>query len=72
MTPLSVPPTSYCEELPSGSPDPNGEGNSLQHIYIDQIRQLRDNESTTLYVDFTHVLRADDVLASAITEQYIR
>jgi DNA replication licensing factor MCM6 len=41
-------------------------------IYIEQIHTLRECELTTLYVDFGHLLRKDEVLADAIQKQYYR
>ncbi|KAG8797634.1 MCM DNA helicase complex subunit mcm6 [Serendipita sp. 398] len=41
-------------------------------IYVDQIKAMRDAEITTLYVDFSHLLDRDDVLARAISDQYYR
>ncbi|GAA94868.1 uncharacterized protein L969DRAFT_26513 [Mixia osmundae IAM 14324] len=41
-------------------------------IYIDQIQALREFDLTTLYVDFSHVLTAEEVLARAVAEQYYR
>ncbi|MCO5565954.1 hypothetical protein L7F22_019629 [Adiantum nelumboides] len=63
---------SFREEHPSGSPDPDGDGNGVEPLYVEQIRALRGQERTTVYVDFTHVLRFDEILAGAINEQYIR
>lgn len=63
---------SYREEHASGSPDPDGDGNGVEPLYVEQIRSLRSNERTTVYVDFTHVLRFDEILAGAISEQYVR
>ncbi|MCO5554240.1 hypothetical protein L7F22_007768 [Adiantum nelumboides] len=62
----------FREEHPSGSPDPDGDGNGVEPIYVEQIRALRGQERTTVYVDFTHILRFDEILAGAINEQYIR
>ncbi|PWN36195.1 putative MCM6-involved in replication [Meira miltonrushii] len=63
---------SFREEHSSGSPDPDGDGNGVEPLYVEQIRALRGQERTTVYVDFTHVLRFDEILAGAINEQYIR
>lgn len=63
---------SFREEHQSGSPDPDGDGNGVEPLYVEQIRSLRGQERTTVYVDFTHVLRFDEILAGAINEQYIR
>ena len=40
--------------------------------YIDQIYSLRDYGKTTLFVDFTHLLRHEEVLARAVADQYYR
>ncbi|KAF8522892.1 MCM-domain-containing protein [Hysterangium stoloniferum] len=40
--------------------------------YIQQIHTMRDLELTTLYVDYTHLLQRDEVLARAISDQYYR
>lgn len=41
-------------------------------IYIEQIHTMREYELTTLYVDYSHLLQKDDVLADAIQMQYYR
>ncbi|KAF7302952.1 DNA helicase [Mycena kentingensis (nom. inval.)] len=41
-------------------------------LYISQIRDMALHEITTLYVDFTHILLKDDVLANAIQQHYYR
>lgn len=41
-------------------------------IYIEQVKTMRDYELTTLYVDFSHLLERDEVLARAISDQYYR
>ena len=40
--------------------------------YISQIHGMKDNELTTLYVDFSHLLEREEVLARAVAEQYYR
>ena len=62
---------SFVDQPLSGSPDPDGE-RVQDPVYIDQIYALRDYGRTTLFVDFSHVLRQDDVLARAISDQYYR
>ncbi|CCA74171.1 probable MCM6-involved in replication [Serendipita indica DSM 11827] len=66
---------SYTENvtLPS-TPTPDGYGGAgeNEYVYIDQIKAMRDAEITTLYVDFSHLLNRDDVLARAISDQYYR
>lgn len=41
-------------------------------IYVEQVSIMRDHDLTTIYVDFTHILKADDVLATAIQTKYYR
>lgn len=41
-------------------------------IYVEQIHTMREYELTTLYVDFTHILTKDDILADAIQKHYYR
>ncbi|PWZ02651.1 putative MCM6-involved in replication [Testicularia cyperi] len=61
----------FVDQPLSGSPDPNGE-RAQDPLYIDQIFALRDYNRTTLFVDFSHILRTDEVLARAISDQYYR
>ncbi|PWN50419.1 putative MCM6-involved in replication [Violaceomyces palustris] len=60
----------FIDQPLSGSPDPDGD--QIDRIYVDQIKALRDYGRTTLFVDFSHVLRFDEVVARAISEQYLR
>ncbi|KZO90452.1 MCM-domain-containing protein [Calocera viscosa TUFC12733] len=48
-------------------PDVEGE-----KYYISQIHNMKQNETSTLYVDFSHLLERDEVLARAISDQYYR
>lgn len=41
-------------------------------FYIDQIHAMKEFEFTTLYVDFSHLLEREEVLARAIQGQYYR
>lgn len=45
---------------------------SPELVYVHQVRSMRDYGLTTLYVDYTHLLQKDDVLADAIQRQYYR
>lgn len=40
--------------------------------YIEQIKTLKEYEMTTIYVDFSHLLEREEVLARAIQGQYYR
>ncbi|KDN40343.1 MCM-domain-containing protein [Tilletiaria anomala UBC 951] len=61
----------FAEEPISGSQDPDGDRAGAP-IYIEQIRALQEYDKTTLFVDFTHVVQHEEVLARAISEQYYR
>lgn len=41
-------------------------------IYIDQIHLMREHNLVTLYVDYSHLLQKDEVLANAIQTKYYR
>jgi len=41
-------------------------------IYIQQIHAMKEFDLTTLYVDYTHLLKKDEILARAISDQYYR
>ncbi|KAN0063015.1 MCM DNA helicase complex subunit mcm6 [Thecaphora frezii] len=62
---------SFVDTPLGATSDPDAEKPN-EPIYIDQIVALRDYGRTTLFVDFSHVLRHDDVLARAISDQYYR
>jgi DNA replication licensing factor MCM6 len=40
--------------------------------YVEQIREMQEFEYTVLYVDFSHLLEREEVLANAIQTQYYR
>lgn len=44
----------------------------IEPHYIQQIHALKDFELTTLYVDYSHLLDRDPILARAIGDQYYR
>jgi len=52
--------------------DPSLGSHPREPLYIDQIKALRDFQRTTLFVDFSHILRYEEILARAISEQYYR
>ncbi|KAI8900086.1 MCM2/3/5 family-domain-containing protein [Globomyces pollinis-pini] len=41
-------------------------------LYIEQIRILRKTQSSTIYIDFTHLQSHNDILSDAISLQYFR
>lgn len=43
-----------------------------QLMYIEQVKNLSRSESTTVYVDFSHLEAVNEVLAEAIQSQYYR
>ncbi|KIY49483.1 MCM-domain-containing protein [Fistulina hepatica ATCC 64428] len=58
----------------SATPDPDGNAPNAgtELIYVEQIHTMREYELTTLYVDFSHIMHVDSVLAEAIQAQYYR
>lgn len=40
--------------------------------YIQQVKELKEFEKTTLYIDFGHLLEYEEILARAIQQQYYR
>lgn len=43
-----------------------------KRVYLEQIKGMRELDLCTLYVDFTHLLDREEVLAKAITDFYYR
>jgi len=43
-----------------------------KRVYLEQIKSMRELDLCTLYVDFTHLLDREEVLAKAITDFYYR
>jgi DNA replication licensing factor MCM6 len=62
----------YHEEPLSGSPDPDGDGMHAEPYYLGQIRRLNlgQHRSTTVYVDFSHLLRYNADMAQNIVQNY--
>jgi hypothetical protein len=52
-------------------PQPGAEGDPSLY-YVEQIKTLKEYEMTTVYVDFSHLLEREEVLARAIQGQYYR
>lgn len=48
------------------------DGELDRHPYIEQIKNMKEYEISTLYVSFKHILERDDVLADAIRSHYYR
>eukprot|EP00268_Persea_americana_P052479 TRINITY_DN5877_c0_g1_i1.p1 TRINITY_DN5877_c0_g1~~TRINITY_DN5877_c0_g1_i1.p1 ORF type:complete len:831 (-),score=179.28 TRINITY_DN5877_c0_g1_i1:344-2836(-) len=46
--------------------------NSPEPFYESEIEAMKAKESTTMFVDFSHVIRFNDVLQKAISEEYLR
>ena len=53
------------------APTPSGR-DSKDKYYIQQIHDMKQYEYTVLYVDFSHLLEREEVLARAIQDQYYR
>jgi DNA replication licensing factor MCM6 len=69
--------SSYTENVtlpatPGGLDMDGADAQQTELIYVEQVRAMRDYELATLYVDFSHLLERDDVLARAISDQYYR
>lgn len=47
--------------------DPSGE-----LFYESEIEAMKSNESTTMFIDFSHVMRYNDLLQRAISDEYLR
>ncbi|KIJ53815.1 hypothetical protein M422DRAFT_222539 [Sphaerobolus stellatus SS14] len=60
----------YTEAVELGDGENDDDPGTL--VYIDQIHTMKEFELTTLYVDYTHLLQRDEVLARAISDQYYR
>lgn len=67
--------TSFTEQIafPETPASISGtQNNDESKFYIDQIHAMKEFEFTTLYVDFSHLLEREEVLARAIQSQYYR
>lgn len=42
------------------------------HLYVEEYEKMRNCGSTTMPVDFSHILQHDNTLMAAISEQYLR
>ncbi|XP_071703381.1 DNA replication licensing factor MCM6 [Rutidosis leptorrhynchoides] len=58
----------FLEFLKSFKLDPN----SREPFYESEIEAMRPNESNTMFIDFAHVMRFNDVLQKAISDEYLR
>ena len=45
---------------------------SRHPYYESEIGTMEEIESTTMFVDFSHVMRFDDTLQKAISDEYLR
>ncbi|KAI3664814.1 hypothetical protein L6452_43422 [Arctium lappa] len=48
------------------------DANSREPFYESEIEAMRPNESNTMFIDFSHVMRFNDVLQKAISDEYLR
>ncbi|CAK9138737.1 unnamed protein product [Ilex paraguariensis] len=48
------------------------DGNTREPYYESEIEAMRPNESNTMFIDFSHVMRFNDVLQKAISDEYLR
>ncbi|CAI0546203.1 unnamed protein product [Linum tenue] len=50
----------------------NNNNNGGEPFYEAEIEAMRANESTTMFIDFSHVMRYNDLLQKAIADEYLR
>lgn len=48
------------------------DANSREPFYELEIEAMRPNESNTMFIDFSHVMRFNDVLQKAISDEFLR
>ncbi|PHT56245.1 DNA replication licensing factor MCM6 [Capsicum baccatum] len=48
------------------------DANSREPFYETEIEAMRPNESNTMFIDFSHVMRFNDVLQKAISDEFLR
>ncbi|XP_072979096.1 DNA replication licensing factor MCM6 [Typha angustifolia] len=58
----------FLEFLKRFKVDPN----AVEPFYEAEIEVMRSKESTTMFVDFSHVMRFNDLLQKTISEEYLR
>ncbi|XP_059285071.1 DNA replication licensing factor MCM6 [Lycium ferocissimum] len=58
----------FLEFLKSFRVDPN----SREPFYESEIEAMRPNESNTMFIDFSHVMRFNDILQKAISDEFLR
>ncbi|CAN4083640.1 unnamed protein product [Withania somnifera] len=46
--------------------------NSREPFYESEIEAMRPNESNTMFIDFSHVMRFNDILQKAISDEFLR
>jgi len=51
---------------------PTPAGQTGEKYYVEQIYDMKQYDYTVLYVDFSHLLEREEVLARAIQDQYYR
>ncbi|CAH9089528.1 unnamed protein product [Cuscuta epithymum] len=48
------------------------DANSREPFYESEIEAMRPNESNTMFIDFSHVMRFNDLLQRAISDEFLR
>ncbi|KAM3217374.1 hypothetical protein P3L10_026817 [Capsicum annuum] len=48
------------------------DANLREPFYETEIEAMRPNESNTMFIDFSHVMRFNDVLQKAISDEFLR
>lgn len=68
--------SSFSDDIDLPADTPASQRTTTNHttdgFYVEQIKAMKDFDLTTLYVDFSHVLEREEVLARAIRAQYYR
>lgn len=77
MQTLKVSLYSFVEDAALAEPqtpasDIDGEATQHHRFYIEQIKGMEEARISTLYVDFSHLLDREEILAKAIEAQYYR
>ncbi|GER43247.1 DNA replication licensing factor MCM6 [Striga asiatica] len=62
----------FLKTFRAAGDDNGGGGGSYGPYYEAEVQAMRPNESNTMFVDFSHVMRFNDVLQRAISDEFIR
>ncbi|KAI3831349.1 hypothetical protein MKX03_034135, partial [Papaver bracteatum] len=48
------------------------DANAAEPYYVSEIEEMKAKESTTMFIDFSHVMRYNDIFQTAISGEYLR